>query len=215
MFTVFTVDGRIWEERVESRPNRFMVRMESGNTCHLHDPGRLKELIYPGNRVLVRETKGAKTSCSVLAGWDSEWVIIDSRFHPAIAKRFLPPDAKGEVRAGESRLDFHFDDTWVEVKGCSLVRNGIALFPDAPTKRGEKHLRELIRLRQEGHGSMLMVLVMRPATCFLPNEESDPRFSEAFWEAMDSGVNLVVKSFKLEGRDIVYVSDLGLCQTRK
>ncbi|MCG3108178.1 Sugar fermentation stimulation protein [Metallosphaera sp. J1] len=211
MLTVVSVEGRIWEERVEARSNRFMVKMQSRLICHLHDPGRLKELVYPGNRVLVRETRGIKTSCSVLAGWDGEWVIIDSRFHPVIARRFLPPDAESEVRVGHSRLDFHFNDTWVEVKGCSLVRNGIALFPDAPTRRGERHLRELIKLREEGHDAMLMILVMRPATCFLPNKDTDPSFSEAFWEALDRGVKLTIKSFKLEGRDIVYVSDIGLC----
>nr|WP_240938783.1 DNA/RNA nuclease SfsA [Metallosphaera hakonensis] len=202
----------MWEEVVKERPNRFMVITQSGLSCHLHDPGRLKELIYPGNKILVRKLPGKKTTCSVVAGWDGTWVIVDSRLHPILARKFLPGNVKSEVKVGGSRLDFQFDDTWVEVKGCSLVKNGVALFPDAPTKRGQRHLKELTEIAKQGHRALLMILVMRAAKCFLPNEATDMKFSSAFWEAMKEGVKVEIKDFKLEGRDIIYISDLELCE---
>ncbi|BCU69684.1 hypothetical protein KN1_09810 [Stygiolobus caldivivus] len=140
------------EEVVESRPNRFLVVTKSGRLCHLHDPGRLKELIYRGNKVLIRETQGKrKTSCQVTAAWSGkEWVLTDSSIHNEVARKFLPAGAKAEVKIGKSRVDFMFDNTFVEVKGCTLVKDGKALFPDAPTKRGKRHLEELIELKKEG-----------------------------------------------------------------
>ncbi|MFP3204633.1 MAG: DNA/RNA nuclease SfsA [Metallosphaera yellowstonensis] len=213
MRPVLKIEGEVWEEKVAGRPNRFVVLTEGGRPCHLHDPGRLKELIYPGNRILVRESVGKKTDCSVLAAWNGLWVVVDSRFHNPIARTFLPDNVEAEVRIGKSRIDFRVKDIYVEVKGCSLVRDGVALFPDAPTTRGEKHLRELIEVMREGFRALLMVLVMRPdAKCFLPNEVTDPKFSRTFWKALDAGMKLRVMTFSLIGKEIFYVQDIGLCQ---
>lgn len=212
MIPVIRIEGKIWEERVAERPNRFVVVTDKGRLCHLHDPGRLKELIYPGNRILIRESRGEKTDCSVLASWDGLWVVTDSRFHNLIARFFIPDQPEAEVRVGESRIDFKLKDTFIEVKGCSLVKAGVALFPDAPTIRGERHLRELIRLMRGGFKALLMVLVMRPdANCFLPNESTDPKFSDTFWKALDEGMALRVLSFALQGNQIYYIRELGLC----
>ena len=210
---VYTFEGPLEEAVVESRPNRFLVRLADGRLCHLHDPGRLPELIYRGSRVLVRPTRGARTSCSVTAAWGGGgWVVTDSRIHGDVASRFLPEGARREVRVGSSRLDFAFDDTYVEVKGCTLVVGGVALFPDAPTERGARHVRELARLRAEGHGAVLFFLVMRDdARCLAPNAATDPAFASAFWEAVGAGVEVWVKAFSLRGADVIYVGDLPLC----
>jgi sugar fermentation stimulation protein A len=204
----------LWEERVKERPNRFVVVTQSGRVCHVHDPGRLKELLFPGNRILVRRAVGKrKTDCQVTAAWGgSDWVVVDSSVHSAIARHFLPEDSSSEVEVGDSRLDFAFDDTYVEVKGCSLVRDGVALFPDAPTERGRKHVEELIRLKSEGHNALILILVMRPdAKCFSPNFETDPKFSDAFLRALKAGVEVEVKKFRLLGREVYYVGDVEIC----
>ena len=212
---VLRIPGPLSEAAVLERPNRFAVRLSDGRLCHLHDPGRLPELIFPGNRVLIRPTTGARTGCSVTGAWSSEagsWVLTDSRFHPPIARAFLPPSAEPEVKVGESRLDFRVGDVYVEVKGCTLARQGVALFPDAPTERGTRHVILLRRLAAEGHGALLMVLVMRPdATCFLPNEATDRRFAEAFWEALSSGVRVRVLKFRFRPPDLVYEGEIPLC----
>lgn len=210
---VYRFQGPLSEARVASRPNRFTVYLEGGGACHLHDPGRLEELIYRGNRVLIRPTGGAKTSCSVTAAWSNgRWVVVDSRVHNVIASRLLPPCSQPEVRVGRSRLDFKYDDTYVEVKGCTLVVDGVALFPDAPTERGRRHVEELIRLREEGHGAGLLFLVMRDdATCLRPNELTDPGFAEALRRAVAAGVEVEALAFRLEGERIVFSGRLGLC----
>ena len=212
---VLEVPGPLQEAEVVRRPNRFAVELREGLICHLHDPGRLPELIYPGNRVLVRPTRGARTSCSVTAAWGGEgagWVLTDSRFHSDIAARFLPPEAEREVRVGGSRLDFRVDDVYVEVKGCTLAKGGVAMFPDAPTERGRRHVMELARLASEGHGAMIMVLVMRrDASCFSPNWETDPGFSEALLEALGRGVALRALRFSFDPPRLTYLGDIPLC----
>ncbi|QGR19845.1 DNA/RNA nuclease SfsA [Stygiolobus azoricus] len=203
------------EEIVKERPNRFTVITVSGRKCHLHDPGRLKELIYPGNRILIREVKGnRKTDCQVTAAWSGkEWVVTDSSIHSEIARKFLPTDAESEVRVGESRLDFVFDDTFVEVKGCTLVKDGVALFPDAPTERGRRHIEELIKLKREGHNAVILILVMRSdATCFSPNFETDKKFSETFLRALKEGVKVEVKTFYFDDKSLVYKGDIPICR---
>ncbi|MCY0882526.1 MAG: DNA/RNA nuclease SfsA, partial [Acidianus infernus] len=186
---VYEFKEELHEEIVESRLNRFLVQTKSGKLCHLHDPGRLKELIYPGNKILVRQVEKGKrkTSCQVTAAWDGRWVITDSSIHNAIARKFLP-GARQEVKLGKSRIDFFYDNTYVEVKGCTLVNDGVALFPDAPTERGRKHLEELIRAMERGMRAKLLVLVMRDdAVCFSPNAETDRKFAETFYLALTKG----------------------------
>ncbi len=202
-----------WEARVINRPNRFTVETDSG-PCHLHDPGRLLDLIYPGNKVLVRRSAGGATKCRVTAAWSwdsGEWVVVDSGIHSDIASQFLPSGSRREVRVGRHRLDFAFDDAYVEVKGCTLAVGGRALFPDAPTRRGADHMALLARLRGEGWRGIAFILVMRSANCFAPNWGMDPRFSAAFREAVDSGVEVWVKRFGLRGSELVYWGDIDLC----
>ena len=116
------------------------------------------------------------------------------------------------MRVKDSRLDFKVGDVYVEVKGCTLARQGVALFPDAPTERGARHVKLLRELAAEGHGALLLVLVMRPdAKCFLPNEATDERFARAFWEALSSGVRVRVPRFRLEPPDLIYEGEIPLC----
>lgn len=210
----YTFEGPLREATVRARPNRFLVILDDGTRCHLHDPGRLRELIYPGNRVLVRPTRGLRTSCSVTAAWSNgRWVVVDSRVHNRVASLFLPQGARPEVRVGDSRLDFKYDDTYVEVKGCTLVVDGVALFPDAPTERGRRHAEELARLRGEGHGALMMFLIMRDdALCLSPNWSTDPAFSLQFASMVKAGVAVEAHKFRLEGNNLVYVGDVPLCE---
>ncbi|MCY0859555.1 MAG: DNA/RNA nuclease SfsA [Sulfolobaceae archaeon] len=214
---VYTFIEKLEEAIILERINRFTVRVKKGESellCHLHDPGRLKELVYPGNKGLIREKKNGKFPCVLTASLgNNRWVITDSSIHNQIASKFLPENAKREVKVGNSRIDFSYDNTYVEVKGCTLVENGIAKFPDAPTKRGKRHLEELIKLMDEGKRAKLLILVMRDdAYCFTPNWSTDPEFSETFVKAVDEGIDVEVHAFRLEQNNIIYVKDLPLCE---
>ncbi|MDE6589886.1 MAG: DNA/RNA nuclease SfsA, partial [Oscillospiraceae bacterium] len=80
----------------------------------------------------------------------------------------------------------------VEVKGCTLEENGLALFPDAPTQRGVKHLRELIACREAGlEAAVCVVIQMAGMTAFAPNDTTHPEFGAALREAARAGVRVL------------------------
>ena len=214
---VYRFGGPLKLVEIIDRPNRFVVRVADGRDvklCHLHDPGRLPELVRRGARAVIRPTRGAKTDCSITAieAPNGVWVVADSRIHNDVAALFLN-GAKREVKVGRHRLDFLVDDTYVEVKGCTLVVNGAALFPDAPTKRGAEHMEILRSLLGSGHRAMVMVLVMRPdASCFKPNWATDTRFSNAFREFIKAGGLVKIHRFRYREGDVLYDGEIDLCE---
>lgn len=207
------------------RPNRFTVTFKAEYTvekAHLRDPGRLNELLTPEADLLLRPAlnlTGRKTKYDVIAVLkDDLWVVINSGFHSDIATDLIESSQisefsgyfveKREYNYGKSRIDFLLSDKeyqklLVEVKGCTLVEDGLALFPDAPTTRGTRHLKELIRARKEGLNSAVLFLIMREdAKEFSPNYTMDPDFSNALVKAHKEGVNIIACSFK-----IIYIKD--------
>jgi sugar fermentation stimulation protein A len=219
-----------WDEEAifVERVNRFLGTVRLGDTLlsvHVHDPGRLEELLFHGNRVLIKHAMGKKrkTNWDLIAAMSpdgGEWVLVHSGYHRKISERLLIsmfPDSKiqAEVQLGHSRIDFMIYDEppmAVEVKGCTLARDGIALFPDAPTSRGTRHLRELIDFASAGNRAMLLILVFRDAGCFLPNEATDKKFADVFWQAIKKGV--IVHPVRLEygGSAITLRGELPLCR---
>ena len=219
-----------------SRPNRFTAKvridgMEEDQTVHVHDPGRLKEVLFPGNRVLVRKARkvGRKTAWDMIAGWvDDRWVLINSSFHRHISESILRDETlnpfgqftsiKAEVKVGRSRLDFLIiddegQDLYIEVKGCSLTTNGVALFPDAPTTRGTRHVQELIDLKKKDHRSGILILILGPsASCFSPNFETDPVFSQAFVNAIEEGVEVYPVQLELIDHGLIFRGHVPICE---
>ena len=101
-----------------------------------------------------------------------------------------------EVTYGNSRFDFRITDgemqSFLEVKGVTLEQDGVVSFPDAPTQRGVKHLRELIACRKAGFGAYLLFVVqMRDVVQFRPNDATDPEFAQTLRLAAASGVKLL------------------------
>ena len=217
-FPVYTFRDSLFACTVRDRPDRFVVNVsrEEGETlkCHLHDPGRLKELIYEGARVLVRPSDGEKTKFSITAAREnSRWIVTDTRIHSDIASLFINPKARREVVVGKKRIDFMHGNRYLEVKGCTLVVDRIAKFPDAPTKRGKEHMDLLAQLVKDGYEATVVVLVMRDdATCFMPNADTDPDFARSFSLAMAVGVELKILEFSLAGNSVVYRGEIGLCK---
>ncbi|MCD6515587.1 MAG: DNA/RNA nuclease SfsA [Candidatus Odinarchaeota archaeon] len=218
------INERLIIGRLIRRLNRFVLQVEvNGNmeNSHLRDPGRLKELMIPGNKVLlkVREKTTAKTKFEVIAIRSNNiWVFVNSGFHSKIARELILSgrikDFKGchilksEVIYGNSRIDFllkHKDGQlcYLEVKGCTLVENGYGMFPDAPTERGEKHIRELIKAKREGYDAVILFVVMRPdANLVIPNMRTDIKFAKAVRDARSVGVKFFAYSFFFDGREL-------------
>lgn len=85
------------------------------------------------------------------------------------------------------------DEAYVEVKSVTLIKNGIAHFPDAPTERGRKHLKELIELKKKGIRAVVFFLIQHPnGNSFRPNWENDYNFSKTLVEAYENGVEILV-----------------------
>ena len=211
--TVFTIDSASSSGVVIERINRFVVsvNLKGGEVlCHLHDPGRLKELIFAGNEVLIRRSNGVKTSHSITAAKrDGMWILTDSRFHNRIASTFLPSDCVPEFNVGKKRIDFACGRYLIEVKGSTLCEDGVALFPDAPSVRASEHMRTLRDHVESGNKSMSLILVFSPdALSFSPNTGTDPEFARELYLAKKSGVEIRVLKFEFDGNSIHYSGEI-------
>lgn len=193
------------------RPNRFLVscRLETGEVveAHLADPGRLKELLLPGALLYLRfvDNPKRKTKWSVIlvkAPGKDTLVSLQSTLANRIARKALEHGAileladwqvvRPEYSLGKSRWDFLLEDKQenkllLEVKSCTLVHDGVAMFPDAVTERGKKHLQELTQLHTSGDFAcaVLFVVQRNDAKVFKPAQHIDPAFAEALRVARD------------------------------
>jgi sugar fermentation stimulation protein A len=192
------------------RPNRFVARIELEGEevlCHVKNTGRCRELLIPGTTVWVQEAAGGtrKTKYDLISVQkDGEFINLDSQIpnrvvEEWIEKKGLFPDLtflKAEQRFQDSRFDFYLEagekKAFLEVKGVTLKEGKRALFPDAPTERGLKHLRELTAACEEGYEAYLIFLIqMKGVSELEPNDRTQPAFREAMREAWGKGVRIL------------------------
>ena len=189
------------------RPNRFIARVlldgESVN-CHVKNTGRCRELLVPGAKVILSRSMNPerKTAYDLISVYKGERLInMDSQAPNDIAAEYLPrlfPDLeelKREVSCGDSRFDLYGvkggRPFYLEVKGVTLEHGGRAFFPDAPTERGAKHLRELTKLKQIGTDAhVLFIIQMKDVLSLQANRDTDPAFADALLAAHKAGVGI-------------------------
>jgi sugar fermentation stimulation protein A len=204
------------------RPNRFLAQVRLGREkvqAHLPDPGRLTELLVPGAKVrLLPSSREGRRTAWTLIGVEcpAGWVNVDSRlpnqlFEEALREGRLPEfsgvsEWRREYRYGGSVIDFLLagdPPCLAEVKGCTLVVGETALFPDAPTSRGTRHLGELEAARARGMRSCVVFVVKHPAAReFRANRDTDPLFAEALASATAAGVEALAYLAAWRGREI-------------
>ena len=189
------------------RPNRFVahVLLDGENVvCHVKNTGRCRELLPPGAEVWCEKAanQSRKTAYDLISVYKGERLInMDSQASNKIAAEYLPrlfPDLtelRREVTWGDSRFDFYGvkggRPFYLEVKGVTLERDDRVLFPDAPTERGVKHLRELTRLQRSGTDAyVLFVVQMENVLSLEANRATDPAFADALLLARDAGVGI-------------------------
>lgn len=199
--------GRIREAVFVRRINRFIAHVILDGeevVCHVKNTGRCAELLIPGACVYLYcapPDSKRKTAYDLIAVRKGERLInMDSQAPNKAAltflrKKFPCATIRPETPYGVSRMDFCITEgescMLVEVKGVTLERDGNVFFPDAPTERGTKHLRELIHARSEGYAcSVLFVIQMQDVGTFSPNTATDPAFAEALSAAKDNGVEI-------------------------
>lgn len=196
-----------------NRPNRFIANVSidgKEETVHVKNTGRCKELLLPGAKVVLEDCShnlNRKTKYSLIAVWKGDMLVnMDSQVpnevvYNAISDRKIEgfkdlTYLKREVVFGKSRFDIYFetqdDKGFVEVKGVTLEDDGISMFPDAPTKRGAKHVLEMIDAVENGYrGIILFLIQMKGPKLFKPNWKMDETFSEAVKLAAEKGVEIL------------------------
>ncbi len=190
-----------------SRLNRFAAEVQIDGRvqkCHVKNTGRLRELLIPGAVCYLTEpgnpARATRYDLVAVRREDGTVVNIDSMAPNAVAGEYLrklypEADICPETKYGDSRFDFMVKKSdgilYVEVKGVTLNENGVALFPDAPTERGLKHVRELISCKAAGHDAMILfVVAMQGVSVVKPNRGAHAAFADALAEAKCAGVCL-------------------------
>ena len=188
------------------RPNRFIAEVNIGGrkeTVHVKNTGRCKELLIPGSEVWLTApgTPDRKTKYDLIAVRKNNGILfnIDSQAPNKVVKEWLASldyDAVvPEYTYGDSRIDFYMErgneKYLMEVKGCTLEIGGVGYFPDAPTERGVKHIRELIKAKEAGyHAILAFVIQMDGVYEVRANADTHPEFGTALDEAQKAGVEI-------------------------
>lgn len=212
------------------RENRFIAKVlmnDIEEIVHVKNTGRCKELLIPGVEVYLESATKLerKTKYSLITVKKGDRLInIDSQVPNKVVEDALKegklclPGISGEITFlkreqtyGASRFDLYFETKegkgFIEVKGVTLENQGVARFPDAPTQRGEKHVRELVKAREEGYLAYVVFLIqMGGVTKFEPNYDSDMKFAKALKQAVEKGV-VVVAVDSYIGCDRIQIGD--------
>ena len=202
---------KIVEGMFLERPNRYLARVEidgKETLAHVPDPGRLPGLLLENRKIMLvyQPSEKRKTDYTlVLVKHGSTWVSVFPAFANSLVSNALIEETlpflngyssfKSEVKAGYSRFDFHLNfskkEVYVEVKSVSLVEDGIGKFPDAPTKRGIKHVQELIEFSEKGYRAAVLFISQRQDTQSITcNDTIDPVFGKWLRKAKNKGVEL-------------------------
>lgn len=208
-----------------SRPNRFIANVYVDGvleTVHVKNTGRCKELLVPGATVIleVSDNPARKTKYDLIAVYKEGLGLVnmDSQAPNKVVGEWLRESdyftdltfVKPEYTYGASRVDFYFEyagkKALMEVKGCTLEREGIGYFPDAPTDRGVKHLNELAAAVADGYEAYLAFVIQMPGIeTVLPNVETHKEFGEALHRAVEVGVKVLYLQCEI-GEDSLRIS---------
>ncbi len=209
------------------RPNRFIAKVlvdGKEETVHVKNTGRCRELLTENAEVFLSlsSNPARKTKYDLVAvKKGSKLINMDSQIPNDVAEEWLKKgnlfsaDAviRREVTRGKSRFDFYIEDgerkIFLEVKGVTLENDGIAMFPDAPTERGVKHINELVSLKNQGYEAfVLFVIQMEEVTGFKPNDITHKAFGDALREAEKAGVTIVVVNCRVTETSIDILDEI-------
>lgn len=205
-------------------------------TVHVKNTGRCRELLLPGVEVVLedfRQNPGKRrTLFDLIAVYkiypehlEKKPLLInmDSQAPNKVVFEWLKQQQKNneplfsvihpEYTYGQSRVDFYLENTdhekiLMEVKGCTLEVDGQGYFPDAPTERGVKHLRELAAAQQAGYKCYLTFVIQVPGVVFvMPNNITHPEFGQALEEAKAAGVEVLYLQCDVKDNELKIINE--------
>lgn len=208
------VYDNIIEARFINRPNRFIAEVEIDGRkeiAHVKNTGRCRELLVPACEVWLTAPRvsARKTKYDLVAVRKENGILfnIDSQAPNKVVKEWLESQdydvVLPEYTYGDSRIDFYMErgseKYLMEVKGCTLEIDGFGYFPDAPTERGVKHIRELIKAKEAGYNAILaFVIQMDGVSEVIANVSTHPEFGAALEDAKKAGVEIWFLSCHVE-----------------
>lgn len=199
--------NNIYKAKFLERPNRFIAVCDvdgKEEVCHVKNTGRCRELLQKGATVFLEKSPNTnrKTQFDLVSVIKNGKIInMDSQVPNFVVAESLDKifdniiSVKRECKYGNSRFDIFVETEtekiFVEVKGVTLEENGIVRFPDAPTERGIKHLKELQKAVKDGYRACVVFLVqMQNVEYFEPNYETHPEFAKELKNAYENGVEI-------------------------
>ena len=205
----------------KERPNRFIAYVEIDGTlevCHVKNTGRCKELLAPNAKVYLEESDNPdrKTKYDLISVYKGDKLFnIDSQAPNKVFGEWVKDSGyfknvtlvKPEKKFGNSRFDFYIEadgkNIFAEVKGVTLEKDGVLMFPDAPTERGVKHINELAECVKEGYEAYSVFIIQTDyAKYFTPNKETHPEFAAALKNALLKGVKVLCLSCNVTENEI-------------
>jgi sugar fermentation stimulation protein A len=218
---------------IHKRYKRFLadIELENGEviTAHVANTGPMTTCWEPGQKVLMtfHDNPKRKLKYSLeMTNNGQTWINVNTARTNHLAKEAIEQglipelehvSLKAEVKYGDSRFDFYLETEegphWVEVKNVTLKGDDeFALFPDAVTTRGQKHLREMIELAKKGQKATMLYIVGREdVEIFAPAESCDPEYAALYQEARDAGVQILAYQLKLTPDEIVVSKPIPTC----
>jgi len=211
------------------RPNRFIAEVETDGkveVCHVKNTGRCRELLIPGATVYVNHVDNPKrsTAYDMVAVYKNDMLVNIDSYAPNLAfgeylrqGKFLDNITlvKSETKYGGSRFDFYAETAakkiFIEVKGVTLEENGVAMFPDAPTERGIKHLNELAACIADGNDAYaVFVIQMKGISHFTPNYKTHQAFGDTLAKVANAGVNVLAFDCVVKPNEMVIGSPIPI-----
>lgn len=219
----------IIKARFISRPNRFIAEVEiDGNIeiAHVKNTGRCKELLTEGTTVYVQKSDNParKTKYDLITVVKNGMLInMDSQapnkvFGEWVSQGNFAADVdliKPECKYGNSRFDFYIEaggrKIFAEIKGVTLEEEGIVMFPDAPTERGVKHIKELCECVKNGYeGYIFFIIQMEQCKYFTPNKATHIEFAEALKKASECGVNIKAMNCNVTKDELIILKEVEI-----
>lgn len=209
------------------RPNRFLAHVlidGKEEIVHVKNTGRCKEILKEGAKVFLEASKNPnrKTAYSLIGAYKGNMLInIDSQVPNTVIFDGIKEGKidsfkeveylKKESTYGNSRFDIYFETKnnkgYIEIKGVTLEDKGIAMFPDALTTRGRKHLIEMTKAVAEGYeGYIIFLMQFKGTKYFTPNIKTDPEFAKALSFCSENNVKILAYDSVVK-KDEIYISE--------